>query len=310
MACAPPLLPDEYVIPGDLVVEAWRGTPGSAFGAALAEEDEILVGAPGLGEVTQPRSDTRSEGRPGLGAWVWWEDGIPYAGRSGHGVYRVDAQEAELVLHLPLVVSFAHGELDGLPTLVTVSPSGLGLWREGERLASHPVEGVHRAAIGFERVLGLRCPTDAPCEVFAWWPETGDEETLGWTSSGGALGEIDGVAWWGDPEEGRPEAPGRACSEAGRCVEGLPGDHLGRSLCEGYAGGVFNPWQVPARARIVALDGTHALAVDRAIESRPLVLHRRGDSLLVGVPSFAPRQADTGRVLRVDVGQIRPDTSR
>ncbi len=291
------LLPGELVIPGELAVESYRGAPGDSLGAGVAlGNGRLLAGAPGAGEVRLLGEGAVSAGAEGLGRWVWWHGDAPVAARADDGVYSVDADEAQALWRTPGAVSFAAGWMDDGFRVAAASGRGVALW-DGEGLAvgSVTIEGVQRVAVGEERVLMLSC--DVGCRALAWVPGTDELTVLGDAGDGGAVIEVDGLAWWGDPQLERDDGPGEVCAEDGRCLQGLAGDHLGRSLCAGYAAGVFNTWLVPARLRLVPLEGGAVLAVDSASPSRPPSLHREGDLLVLGLPTDGVHERGEGRVL-------------
>ena len=137
------------------------------------------------------------------------------------------------------------------------------------------------------------------------WDSAADQLTeLGRAGEGGALVEVDGTAWWGDPQLEEAEGAGLVCSEEGTCLQGLEGDHLGRELCPTHAAGVFNKWIVPARMRIVPLGGGPTLAVERAAPSRPPALDSDGSSLVIGISSYGVQERNQGRVLRVELEDL------
>jgi hypothetical protein len=299
-ACAEDLLPGELVVPGELSTTTHRGEPGSALGASVALDGAgLLAGAPGLGQVWQLGTERTSQGPAELGRWVWWREGVAYAARASDGVYRVDQAAAERVWETPGAQVFAAGEGSAGFVVAAASAQGVQLWDgDGIAVARLDLAGVQRLAVGWERVLLSVCEADR-CEVLAWEPVRGETEVLGVAGQGGDLVEVDGLAWWGDPQLDTPTGTGRVCAEDGRCLEGLEGDHLGRRLCATHAAGVFNTWIVPARLRIVPLEGGEVLAVDRGAPSRPPALDSQDGLLAVGLPSDGLNGWNEGRVLWV-----------
>lgn len=302
LGCSSDLLPGELVVPGELAAVSYEGSPGSALGASVAlGEQDLLAGATGSGSALLLQSGAESFGPAGLGAWTWWRDELPFAAVADGGVYRVDGEQAALVFETPGATSFAAGwAADGF-RVVSSSSRGVQIFgAEGERLGSLDLSGVQRVALGQERVLALRCDA-AGCGAYAWYPADGELELLGQAGDGGGLVEAEGVAWWGDPELDEESGAGRVCSELGDCIEGLLGDHMGRSLCESHAAGVFNTWLQPARIRIVPLQGGSVLAVDRSAPTRPPALHQRDGLLAIGLPGYGTTQRNQGRVLSVEL---------
>lgn len=297
--CALDLLPGESVVPGEVPARTWSGGPGDRLGASLAfHEERLLVGAPGSGAAwILPAADV-SWGPEGLGAWVWWWDGVPHGARQGDGVYRLDVPEAVLRFSAPEAVSFAGGSQGGRPVVALATPAGVELRDpDGNLLAHAEVAGLERVALGEGRLLLLACSADG-CTAAAWWPEVdGTLEVLGEAGAGGAIGEVDGIAWWGAPDHAGDR--GRVCAEDGRCVEGEPGDRLGRALCETHTAGVLNSQSPPSRARVVPLAGGEVLAVDRGREGRPVVLGSGSGGLAIGIPDHGVTAAGDGRVLWV-----------
>lgn len=296
------------MIPGELPTASYRGEPGDALGAGVSlDEGRVLVGAPGAGAVLVLDHGTAGQGPVGLGRWVWWLDGAPVAARAEDGVYRLDADPAVRVVDAPGALVYAAGEMDEGPRIAAASASDVSVWDgDGQRIASLALTGVQRLAIGARRLLMVRCE-DGACDALAWEPGADQPETLGEAGDGGAVMERDGVAWWGDPELEQDAAAGRVCDEDGRCLDGIEGDHLGRSLCDGFAAGVYNTWTVPARLRLVSLDEGPTLAVDRAPASRPPALHRDGDSLAIGLPMDGLHERGEGRVLVVALSGLEAD---
>jgi len=88
----------------------------------------------------------------------------------------------------------------------------------------------------------------------------------------------------------------------GTTISGFPGDHLGVSMAGDRVAGVFNKWEVPARARVVSLqDDQPSWAIDRASERSRLSLdyHEAHERWAVGVPGFGATSARQGRVFLV-----------
>ncbi len=299
--CAADLLPGELVVPGELGATSWRGEPGSSLGAAVALGDSaLLAGAPTASQVVELVGGRRIEGVPQLGRWVWWHDGAAFAARED-GVYSVDGDTAELHFLTPGAVTFTSGELHGSFVVATATDDGVQVWDDGGSLLArltHP--GVQQLAIGQERVLLLIC-ADEVCEASSWDTQTDQREVLGSAGRGGAIIEVEGVAWWGDPQLDLPTAPGVVHSERGDLLEGLEGDHLGRRLCATHAAGIFNTWIVPARLRLVPLVDGPVLAIDRGEPTRPPALHSDGRRLAIGLPRDGVHEWGEGRVLLLEL---------
>ena len=282
LACAAPLLPGERVLGVDIPATFTYGGPGDRLGASVAGRDgSWIASAPGA---EQTWRDGAATDAPSV--WVgFWGGSEVFV--SAEGQVRIDGAARWAV---PEALAWAVGG----ERLVAATPAGL-LFVERELLV--PVAGLEAVAVGAERVLGLVCDDDA-CVGDAW---TFDGAALGTFASagvGGAVGEWDGRAWAGAPDWADPEGPGRVEAEDGAVVEGLPGDHLGATLGGGFTAGTFNKWVVPARARVVPLDGGTVLAIEAGAELQPLVLG--GDTtLLVGAPYAAAHGEPSCAVIEV-----------
>ncbi|MFH1463838.1 MAG: hypothetical protein ABIO70_05600 [Pseudomonadota bacterium] len=298
VGCAPDLLPGELVVPGELPAEFYRGAPGAGLGAAVALDDgRLLAGAPGSGEAWVLPGDAGSVGPRGLGGAVWWSDGVPWAARVTEAVYRVDGPAAERVWLVPGARILAAGALAGEGRVVGSDGTRVWIWDQAGELQDEIVQpGVQRLAVGAARVLILACAGGA-CQVLAWPAGSVEVEVLGEAGDGGALVEYDGVAWWGLPALDDPSAPGEVCAEGGTCIAGIAGDHLGRSLCAGYAAGVGNTVAVPSRLRLVPLDGGTVLALDRAAPGRPAALDCDPDRIAVGLATTGLHEPGEGVVM-------------
>ena len=101
-------------------------------------------------------------------------------------------------------------------------------------------------------------------------------------------------------------AQGQVSCAGDALAAGLTGDHLGVAIAEGRAAGVFNKWQVPARARVVSLDGQEAWCVDRAAERSRLSLAHGADTWVVGVPGYLGTEAREGRLYIVSDEDVAP----
>lgn len=299
--CAADLLPGELVVPGELPSSQHLGSSDSALGASVAVEGgKLLAGAPGSGQVRRLDGEATSQGAEGLGRWVWWTQGVAHAAASSDGVYRVDGVEASFLWEAPGAISYAAGETSQGERVAATTGLGVQLWDgEGQLLSRLELGGVERLAMGWERLLLQVCQGDA-CEVLAWSFVTSDTTLLGPSGRGGGLVEVGGVAWWGDPQLEDEQGRGVVRSEDGDELEGIEGDHLGRSLCPGYAAGVFNTIAVPARLRLVPLAGGSVISVDQAPPGRAPTLACGDDLLMVGLPKDGLHQWGEGRVLVVE----------
>lgn len=253
----------------------------SGFGEDVAVRgDRWLVVATGAGRVELIGEASLERPSPVRG---WFDGELALAGFAGDGVYEVST--GALVRETPDARLFAGA--DG--AWVSASPDKV----RADDGREWSLSDVRSLAVGEGRILALACGEG--CVAY----ELGDAITpLGAAGEGGQVALWDGVAWWSDPESARTEGAGRVWSERGELVEGLAGDHLGRAIGGGYAAGALNPSQVPVRARVVPLAGGEVLALDRAVETRPLALAGDEGALLVGVPG-APDPAGVIGLLHV-----------
>jgi len=280
------------VLPGEVRAQTVYGEAGAGFGTALAVRGERwIVSAPGGRDVPARVAvydgDTPvAELARSSPVSVWFDGEEPTAAFAFDGVYRL--LTGERLQETPDARLFAGG--DG----VAVSASETQVRALDGR--SWALERVQALAVGEERILALACADG--CQAY----ELLDEPVLlGTAGELGRVGIWDGVAWWSDPELASADGAGVVMSEAGDRIEGLPGDHLGRSIGGGYAVGALNPNVAPVRARIAPLEaGAGWLAVDRARETRPLVLAGDDGWLLVGVPEVPAVEGLIGAVHRVE----------
>jgi hypothetical protein len=105
----------------------------------------------------------------------------------------------------------------------------------------------------------------------------------------GGIGFWNGKLWWGLPNTGSEGAAGKVVSELGDLLEGLEGDHLGRTFGGGFTSGSLNWRSQPRRMRVVGLEGERVFALDRTTGSAPASLHGDGDRLLVGLPGWVEK---------------------
>jgi hypothetical protein len=284
LACAVPLLPDERVIGVDVVAERFDGSPGDRLGEVVAwTGGSWLATAPGAAQV--------------------WRDGAAvdaaamFAGWWGERVLLVDAEgrvtvDGELVLSDPTSFAWAVGA-DGLAVAL---PGTVVLLQDvGAPTRSVRVDGL-RALVAEPDGSGwtaLACRQDA-CSVV-------DIDAEGAVGPERMSAPVDGVlglwrtrVWVGEPSH--DDGAGRACDEAGDCVEGLPGDGLGAAFGGGRVAGTFNSRIVPPRARIVSLDGEPTLALETGAELQPLALAGSGGALVIGAPYHAAEGLPAGGV--------------
>jgi hypothetical protein len=273
--CTADLLPGEAVLGDEVAAVVVDGDAGSELGRSVALlHDGFVAGAPGAGEVRAYGSDGTLRwtltGGERFGQSVFVRGEAILAWEPGRGVWRSEAgTEAELVWA-------------GIATAVDVDGDGeiRSVSGEGEAIAVGPAgEDLH-----------TRCGEDGTCTVDL------DGVMLAETSAGSPVGWTDGVACWGDPGWPSDPEPGAVRCADGLSRAGLAGDHLGTTLGPGWAMGVFDKWLVPARARVVALDGSTVWAIDRAAEKSVVTLDSDGTSVVVGAPGSLRHDAEEGRV--------------
>lgn len=265
--CLADLLPGETVVGVEVAAETWDGQADDRFGAVVAGSGASWAAT-----------------APGRGAWArdggWFEEDVVFVGFLDGELARATADG-----------SWTWGERAGrVEGARRWALGGAGLWaasadslvraEDGFRVEA---PGVGALAVGSQRVLAARC---APGCVAEAWTSAG--EPLGaWAEVGeeGAVGEWGGVAWAGDPEAAVDDGAGRVCAEDGRCLAGATGDHLGGAFGGGFAVGRFNRWVVPARTRLVPLEGGEVYALETGAEDQPVALGGDGSAVVVGQPS-------------------------
>jgi hypothetical protein len=284
-ACSAPLLPGERVVGVDVPARRYDGVEGSLLGASVATEGGAwLAAAPGAGEL--------------------WRDGVATDGSAVHvgfwdgRLVRVDAEgrvivDEEVLLQEPRAFAWASGGAG----LAAATPSGLWLLPSPDgapvRVALNGVRAVAADDHGAPRWLVRRC-AGADCTVDALSADGALQGAVMAAPGDGAIGAWAGRVWAGDPDwDG---GAGRVCADDGACVAGLEGDGLGASLGGGFAAGVFNSRIVPARARVVALDGADVLTLETGAELQPLALAGDDGQLVVGAPYHAVGGAPAGSV--------------
>lgn len=282
LACAAPLVPGEVVLGVDRVASFTYGGPNERLGASVAADGASwLAAAPGA-DATWRDGERRDEPSAWVGFWGGSEVIV-----TATGEVRVDGEPFGEV---PKARAWAAG-----PNGILVATA------EGLRVLDPPLDvpatGVRAVAWGEERLLALVCADECVGEAWAL-----DGTPLGAFAPGGpdgAVGEWGGRAWAGAPDWEDPEGPGRVCAEDGTCVEGLPGDHLGAAIGGGHTVGTFNKWIVPARARVVPLDGGAVLALETGAEIQPIQLAGDADQLVIGAPYQAYDGLPAGAVVTV-----------
>lgn len=264
--CTAPLVP-ELIIEADVPAELTFGGENARLGELVGWNGHSWV-------ATAP------------GTPAWWVDGHEEAERAvfvgywGDRLVVADGDRWTVDGEEQASVRGAQRWAAG-PAGVIVAVAG-GIWRADTGEAA-PIRGVQAVAVGVERFYVVAC--DDGCVAVGL---DGDlVEVARWSAgTGGAVGEWQGAAWAGDPEDTVDEGTGSVCSEAGECVHGEPGDHLGRAIGGGMAAGTFNKWIVPARARIVPLDGGTAFALERGAENQAITLAGDVTTLIVGAPYY------------------------
>lgn len=294
LGCTHPLLVGELVVPGDLPVEAWWGADGAALGTdvAVRADGEVAALAPGEGAVWvgRPGEEALRVDRSELSAAAVWFDAkgrvVVGSPREGVTVWTGDAWEA--IGRVDEALVYRGGPFGW----AAATPEGV-VHSDGRSWA---VAGVRTLALDERRVVALAC--GVTCEA---WDLGLDAARVGPAGDGGDVALEDGVAWWGDPELTDAVGAGRAVSETGEQVEGLPGDHLGRRLGGGWVSGSLNEHTVPRRLRLLPLAGGEALAVDRLVAGTPAAMAVGPDGLVVGLAAWPGAAGRAGAVLVVPV---------
>lgn len=283
--CTGPLLGDERVIPGEVPVDIRYGPPASELGTSLAWRDGVVLAtSPGTGTLTIGTGTL-----PVAATFVgWWGAHVVYA--SEDGVASVDGVPTWLVSGATAWAAGASGvaATDGR-RLVLLAPH-----------VSVDVAGIRALAMGESRVLALVC--DEVCEGRAWALDGTELGRFADGGEGGSIGEWAGVAWVGDPQWETPDGAGMLSAETGEHIHGEVGDHFGAAVGGGYAAGTFNKWIVPARARIVPLDGGDTYAMEQGAEDQPLTLAGDGATLVIGAPFYPRGTQPTGALLTLSLG--------
>lgn len=276
------LIPGEEVLGRDVPAAFTLGGARSALGSRIAwNEQAWLATAPTAGETW---TGGVAEATPALDVG-WWGDRAVI--RRENGEIAVDG---EGMWTLEGSGPWAVG-----PAGVAVA-NGRGILLL-DRSITVEIQGVAALAWGDERLLAMVC--DPACEGRAW---SLDGAPLGAFAAGGedgAVGEWSGRAWAGDPRWDDPDAAGAVRAEDGTEIVGLAGDHLGGAIGGGHAVGTFNKWVVPARARIVPLDGGTVKAMEIGAENQPIVLDGDASTLMIGAPFYPAGGLPSGAVVVV-----------
>ncbi len=281
--CLGALLEAELVIGEELSAVEIPGAPLSLLGTAVAVgtasgEAVVIIGAPGAGEVVAVDDDGRElwrlSGEIGLGRRVWAGDDAVAAWLPGVGVLDADG---EVLLRAPEATA-----LERCPD---------GTWWTGEGIG----DALDCGTGGLIRSTceGSRCIVSLQDE-----PGTAGVR-LGETSAGSAVGWVGDRACWGDAALESDPHPGAVLCDDGSERIGLDGDHLGASIGASRAAGVFNKWQVPARIRMVPLDGGPIWMLDRAAERSRVALAEGEGVVAIGLPGYISESASEGRVYLV-----------
>lgn len=251
------------MIGADVAAEWTYGEGGDRLGESVALGPGVAIAAPGA-----ETAWVDGVASAGPASWIgWWGDRFVRIGVDGE-VYVDDVAAGEV----PNAKVWAVGDAG----IVWASKSAMGLLDGWEV----EVNGVGALAVGTRVVARVGAAVRA-------WDLDGTEVPIELDAGdGGAVAEWEGVVWAGDPADTIADGAGRVCAEDGRCVDGEPGDHLGRAIGGGYAVGEFNKWIVPARARVVPLDGGQVYAMEVGAEVQPLAVAGDGTRVVVGAPYY------------------------
>ena len=281
--CLGALLEAELVLGEELPAVEIPGAPLSLLGTAVAVgtasgEPIVVIGAPGAGEVLAVDGagleQWRLSGEIGLGRRVWAGDDAVAAWLPGVGVLNASG---EVVLRAPEATALAR------------CPDGS--WWTGEGIG----DALDCGAGGLIRSMcdGSRCTVSLQVEPGV------EGVRLGETSAGSDVGWMGARACWGDAALENDPHPGAVFCDDGSELVGLDGDHLGAAIGASRAAGVFNKWQVPARVRMVPLDGGPIWMLDRAAERSRVALAEGEGIVAIGLPGYISESASEGRVYLV-----------
>jgi hypothetical protein len=277
-----PLLPNALVLGDEIAAAVVLGEAGAGLGTALAfGEDQLAIGAPGLGQVVVVDLEGvelwRAAWAVPMGQRVFAEGLEVWAWEPGVGVWALEeGGTRELVAQLPTA------------TDVDRCPGGTWVGVDGEGSQVSCGTGGEATV----RCMGPSCAVEL------------SEVLLGETTPQGGLAWVGDALCWGDAQlEDDPQSGAVRCAD-GTELWGEEGDHLGvaiagSSLDGARVAGVFNKWVVPARARIPSLSGGTTWLVDVAPERSRLALAESGGDWAVGVPGFGSGQAGDGKVFIV-----------
>lgn len=279
--CTAPLVPGELVLGEDIPAVFEYGTEDSRYGASVAwREEHLLVGAPGA-----RKSWLDGELLEGPYEWLAW-----------FGEQRVQADGQYLWVNGAWVADFPHAVAMAASEEALVVATRKGLQRMDQPW-NVPVEGIISLALGESRVLAVVCNPD--CEGHAWSLSGDDLGKVTEAGERGGIAEWEGMAWGGDPQWRVDEDPGRVCNEAGECLEGMPGDHLGATIAGGYTAGMFNKRITPPRLRIVPLGEGPVYVMETGAEQQEVTLGGDVTTLVVGAPYLPHDETPSGAVVRV-----------
>lgn len=259
------------VIPGDLETSVLTSSSEN-WGQSLTVADGVIwAGSEPGGLVESSEGEVVGGAWAGRGQWLGEIGGELRIGIAGIGIFDETGQEIESA---PDSRAFAgDGENWAIASSSSVRTSDGREWA---------VSDPRKVAISGQRVAALSC-VSGTCDVL----ELGNEvQLLGPGEAGGDLAFYQEVLWWGLPDLQEELGEGRVVSEHQEEIWGLPGDHLGRSIGGGYAGGSMNGNQVPRVLRLVPIAGSTVLGVDRSAGSLGVGLFGLGDDLLVGIPGW------------------------
>ena len=270
LGCFVPLV-DERVIGVDVPAVERFGGPDSRLGAQVAAHDESWAAA-GMGCAIV--DGVAVEGLVYAG---WWDDALVTADAAGQ--WWIDGVSQPPVVGARRWAAGAAG--------VAVWDGATVWFPDGSAVERDAVQAL---AVGVGAVHLLDCSDG--CSASSW---VGGVPVATWAAgAGGAIDEWDGEAWAGDPEP--DDGAGRVCTADGRCVIGEPGDHLGLAVGGGYAGGTFNKWIVPGRARFVPLGDGPVYALEVGAENQPHALAGDEGTLVFGAPYYPHGGGPTGMV--------------
>lgn len=274
VSCTVDLLPLEEVIPGDVPTDLYRSDVDGFGAQVVVSESGFWAASDEAGLVFSNDLVALDMGFKNQGHFLWTDEGKLFVGVAGRGVF-----DSTGVL-LSSVTDARQFAGDG------------GSWvaaAEGRVVANDGrvwnMSDPRKVAVDGDRIAVLSCES-SECRIYL----LGDEIVyVGEGDPAGGIGFWKGELWWGLPNTGSEGAAGKVVSELGNVVEGLEGDHLGRTFGGGFTSGSLN-WRIqPRRMRVVGLEGKRVFALDRTTGSAPASLHGDGDRLLVGLPGWVEK---------------------